>query len=241
MKVLVCFLVCISGGLAAAEAPLKIYTESLPPLQIIEGKKVVGGTAHQSVMAILQLAQVEVEPQALPWARIYRQVSSTPNVLVYSMVRTAQREPNFIWLAPLVTLDLYLVSLQQRDLPVNSIEQARQYRVGIKRHDVTHQYLTSLGFAEGENMVIGADTEDTFSMLLRGRVDLIPATDVMLESYCQTAGCQPQQFFRKSIAVSELEQRFYLVASQGSDPALLAPIQQAIAKLQRQGRLPPPQ
>lgn len=169
----------------------------------------------------------------MPWARLYKRLSTEADVLAYSLVRTQEREYKFIWIAPLYHVGLSVVSLAKRNLPARSIHDIRANVIGIKRNDVVSQYLLKNSFEFGKNLIEVKDTSDTLQLLLKGRVDCIPATPIVIEAACKALGCKPSEF-KFNFEIPELPQNFYLAASLNSSPLLIERLKKAAELLQQQ-------
>ena len=222
------YLLFIMGFQAKAEPVL--LTEDLPPLQVVSNGQIVSGLAYQRVQQLLTMANVHLRPQVLPWARLYKRLNTEPNVLVFSLVRTPEREAQFIWLAPLFYMELSIYSLAERKLTAHELNDMHAYITGVKRDDVVTDYLINQKFSFGSSLFEVKNTEDTIKLLLRQRVDFIPATPMIIQAVCQSLGCTEQDF-KLNFTINELPQKFYLAASLGTSPELVARIQQAAATL----------
>ena len=222
------FLSTLVHGSDISLPKLTVITEDLPPLQITHNNQLVDGIAYQQVQRVLDISELNYNLDVLPWARAFKVATEQPNVLLFSLVRTPEREKHFIWLAQIVDMDLYLVSLKSADINITTLQQARQLLIGVKRHDVVYDYLTGQGFSDQKNLLIMRDTHDTYDGLLRGRVTLAPGNPEVLSAYCKNRTCKTDMF-RYNLLIPELRQNFYLAASLGTDPRLLARLKIAIA------------
>ncbi len=111
----------------AAEGPVRILTEEFPPYNYTDGGKVTGlGT--EVVEAVLQELGLQGQFQSMPWARAYETASNVPGVLIYSMVRTPEREKLFKWVGVIAPSDYYLFSLADKALSIPSLEKAQACR-----------------------------------------------------------------------------------------------------------------
>ncbi len=217
-------------GHALVQARPVVLTEDLPPLQVISKGKVVSGVAYQRAQQILTLANVTAKPQVLPWARLYKWLETEPDVLAFSLVRTPEREAKFIWVAPLFHMELSVYSLAARNLTATSIEELKAGITGVKRDDVVAHYLLQRDFEFGDTLLEVKDTTDTFKLLLKQRVDYIPATPLVIQAVCKTIGCKAEDF-KLNFTIHDLPQDFYLAASLGTSAELIARLQQAAASL----------
>ena len=111
-------------SLAQAQEPILIVTEDLPPLQIVNNGRVVDGLAYQKVKRLVDSAELKVNWLVAPWSRAYNMALTKPNILLFSIVRTPQREDLFTWIGQLFVMDLYLVSLKSKK------DQSQHFRRG---------------------------------------------------------------------------------------------------------------
>ena len=59
-----------------------------------------------------------------------------PDVLIYSIGRTAQREKLFKWVGVIAPTQYYLFSLPQRNLKLQRLEDAKEYQIATVNEDV---------------------------------------------------------------------------------------------------------
>jgi polar amino acid transport system substrate-binding protein len=82
-------------------------------------------------------------------------------------------------------IDYHLYRLKARnDVVVNTLADARNYRIGVMRDDVRHQYLMSKGFTK---LVISAQWRDNFNKLINRQVDIVPLTVDDAQGLCAEA------------------------------------------------------
>lgn len=218
-------------ALARAQEPILIVTEDLPPLQIVEHGRVIDGLAYQKVKRLVDSAKLEVNWLVVPWSRAYQLALTQPNILLFSVVRTPERENLFTWIGQLLVMDLFLVSHKSRDIKASTLEEAKQFLVGAKHSDVVFEYLAAEGFIADKNMIVVSDTTYTYKVLLKGRVDLVPANKTMIEAYCTNADCTLEDF-RFNIPLPDMQQDFYLAASKGTDPKVIKALSDAYHSLE---------
>ena len=82
-------LLLAGGGYAAA--PLTVVTEEFPPYSYAQGGKLTGYSV-EVVRAALGGAGLDYSMTIYPWARAYQIGRAQPNVLIFSIVRTPERE-----------------------------------------------------------------------------------------------------------------------------------------------------
>jgi polar amino acid transport system substrate-binding protein len=115
-------------------------------------------------------------------------------------------------------------------LAAQSVDDLKTAVTGVKRDDVVTNYLLQHDFDFGTNLLEVTDTADTVRLLLKGRVDYIPATPLIIQAVCQSIGCKPEDF-KRNFTIHELPQLFYLAASLDTSPELIERLQRAAASL----------
>lgn len=171
----------LAAPLAQGQA-VQAVTEDTAYTYIAGGR--VAGPATAVVRAALDRAGLaDARFDLYPWARAYEMAMTRPNVLIYLIARTPEREPHFKWVGELMKIEYHLYKLASRkDIAITSIEQARDLTVGVMRRDVRQQYLARKGFAYLE---VSAGNEENFRKLLAGRVDLVPLPQADVVQLCE--------------------------------------------------------
>jgi polar amino acid transport system substrate-binding protein len=143
---LAALLVSFSGA-AYAEAPsaLHLTTETSAPYSMREGDRVTGiGT--DMVRAILERSGIAYSIDVLPWKRAYTQALERSDGCVYSTTRTPEREPLFKWIGPIGEAEWVLMARADRKLNLQTLDDARPYRIGTYNGDARDVYLRERGF-----------------------------------------------------------------------------------------------
>ncbi|WDE07653.1 transporter substrate-binding domain-containing protein [Thalassomonas viridans] len=209
---------------------LQVVTEILPPYQYIKPDNAMGGLATDKLNALFSALQATPDIQAMPWARAYKIAQTQPNTLIYSIVRTPERESLFQWIGVLVSTKTFLVGLQARgDIEINNLRDLNNYRIGVKRDDVVYQYLNK-HLLPGK-MVFLPETETTLKMLIKQRVDIIAASPLHLDFMCKRLGCQPADF-RYLYELTGLNSDFYLAASNNTPADIVQLLKQTLRQLE---------
>ncbi|MYM23943.1 transporter substrate-binding domain-containing protein [Duganella sp. FT135W] len=212
-----------------AATPLTLVTEEFAPYSYREHGKVTG-YATDVLEAALAHAGIDHSVQIYPWARAFQMARSQPNVLIYSIVRTPEREELFQWVTPLAPRSVYLYKLaSRRDIKVRTVEDLRRYRIAANRGDVVEEQLHQLGL----NADLGALDETNLRKVVVGRVDLMVASERTLKDLCQ----------RIQVRCSQLERAmpmpgmgdYYVAASLGTPPATVQAVRTELEKLKSSG------
>lgn len=193
-----------------------------------DGAKVTGaGTAF--VEAVLEAAGISDYSIAIyPWARAYDMALQQPNVLIYLLARTPERESQFKWVGEYAHAEPVLYALQSRqDIAFQSIAGARPYRIGVIREDMRHRYLVENGFSR---LVISSQNQENLRKLLNGQVDLVPMPEREARALCAEAGIDFSQL-RSVMSMPDLTSHLYLAFSRGTDDALVTQAREGFARV----------
>ncbi|MBA1273210.1 substrate-binding periplasmic protein [Stutzerimonas azotifigens] len=176
-------LLCLAPSVWADS--IRVVTEDGSFVYLRQGK--VAGPATEVVEATLAHAGLDDYRIGLyPWARAYDSALREPNVLIYLIARTDEREALFHWVGEILRIDYHLYRLPAReDIQVDELGQAKPYRIGVPREDVRYRYLQGEGFAK---LVVSASSADSIKLLFNGQVDLVPLSERAVELYCDEAG-----------------------------------------------------
>lgn len=212
-------------------ASLRIVTELSPPHQTVENGR-VAGVSTQIVEATLQQAGLQSRIEVYPWARAFYIATSVPNVLIYNIARTAERENEFHWIGPVANYRLDLVRLAERtDLAPNHLQDLGSAVIAVQRDDFSYHWLKQQGMRVGKELQLSADILESWRLLLKGKVDYVIDDEAALR-LMERQLAQPQGSTRFVLAIPQLEQKTYLAASKDTDPALVKKLQQAHLQVQ---------
>lgn len=218
----VCFLWFLPVMAApSGELGLRVVMEVSPPHQTLEQGK-PGGLTTAVVQEMLAHARITPSIEVYPWARAFKIATTTPNVLIYNMARTKERENNFIWIGEVASYRFAFVKLAKReDVHVNQLSDAKNFVTGTQRDDFSADFLTSQGFTLGQHLTLQSDIEVTWSYLVSGKIDLLIedpfAIEDMLAKY---------HLDRRDIEflyyIPQLQQNTWIAVNKNSDPELVA-------------------
>ncbi len=231
-------LLCSGWRLAgAADGPVRIVTEEFPPYNYTEGGKITGlGT--EVVEAVLQQLGLHGQFQSLPWARAYETASNVPGVLIYSMVRTPERDKRFKWVGVIAPSEYYLFSLADKGLAIDSLVKAQGLQIGTVNQSVGEQFLLSRGFVKGKNLQTSARNELNYEKLRLGHIDLWVMNRLTAYHLVRQAGQDPEKTLHKALAIPELSSQSYYMAFGAQTPdATVERFRKALETLQRNGSL----
>ncbi|WP_240223367.1 substrate-binding periplasmic protein [Rheinheimera hassiensis] len=222
-------LFCINGAIFAA-TPLRVVTELSPPHQTMQNGE-VAGLSTALVKAVLTEAKLETQIEMYPWARSLRIARSRPNVLIYNMARTAQREAEFHWIGTVAAYHFGFVALSHRtDITIERLQDAKTLTIAVQRDDLSANFLMNNGFAIGQQLVLAADITESWQLLINGKVDLVIDDPAALADMAASLKL-PQEYIRFVYAIPELAQQTWLAANIQTSAELVTRLKQAHHKV----------
>ena len=169
-----------------------------------------------------------------PWARAYEKALHEPNVLIFPLDRTPARETLFKWVGEIHRVASRLYKLRDnRDITVSSLEEAKQYSIGVVRNDAKQIYLQQRGFTR---LVISANNHDNFQKLLNRQIQLLP----MPENTARLMSQDAQMDFASLEEVYILDEqphRVHLAFSLSTPDEVVAKAQRAFEELKASGEV----
>ncbi len=215
---------------SAAVMSLSVVTEEAISLQYrSKTTNEMEGPAAAIVEKTIKAAGYDFSTKVLPWARAYKEAESTKNTLIYSMVRTPDREEKFHWLGVLSEPKYYLFALRNSDFSKsNNMTPFKDHRIGTLLNSASYHSLKDNGFT---NLIALNNAKNVFELLKRKRVDFITANKRTFQKICafNSVGCD------EIIAVAPIKMPksslLYLAINKDSDPKLVSRLKAAYDKL----------
>lgn len=145
-------------------------TEEFAPFNFTENGQ-HKGLANEIIDRISSKTGLKIERKVYPWLRAVEANQALENSLLYTTVRTPERESKFLWVGPFDDCEIWLIKLKSRkDVMASNIEQAKQYRVGAPRGSAGNGLLLSKGFKE-DKLDLSLDEDRNTRKLFAGRFD----------------------------------------------------------------------
>ncbi|UTH74603.1 ABC transporter substrate-binding protein [Chromobacterium sp. IIBBL 290-4] len=220
---------------AAAADELRAYTEEVPPLNYSENGKVKGFATDVLRMAAKD-AGIRLRVESLPWLRALAIVKDTPNTLLYTTVRTPERESQFQWVGPISPRKIYLYRLRDNtEVEVAGLLDLARYRIGAMSGSAAANQLADLGFQAGGNLDLSRDDATNLKKLLLHRVELVAMLDWAMSWQLRQLH-QPEQTVVPALLLDGKKQYWYAL-NRATPPELAKRLQASLDKIQADGRL----
>ena len=221
---------------ADVKAQVAFVTEHLPPYQIQLADNAVGGFATTLIKQALTHTNLTASFRIYPWTRAFNMAKQNKNTCIYSIARTPQRETLFNWLQVIATTNSTFIGLASNTrIAINTIEDAKNYRIAVLRDDATHETLLNNGFVEGKNLFIVNNTYSLLRLLSQRKgIDLILADIMTVNHRARFDGFNPNDF-KSHLAVNKKPLDFYLACSLNTEPSIIAELNKAINITKKSG------
>jgi len=152
-----------------------LLTENFPPYNMaIDGKNFaqeshIQGIAVEIVRETFKRAGIGYNMTLrFPWDRIYKLALEKPGYGVFVTARLPEREKLFKWVGPIGPDDWIMLAKADSPIQLNSLEEARQYKIGAYKGDAIAEELGR----QGMNPIVVLSDKDNAKKLVDGQIDL---------------------------------------------------------------------
>jgi polar amino acid transport system substrate-binding protein len=216
----VCALWCPLAGAATLTA----YADESPPYHFtVKGQTV--GIAADFLRAACLAAAIDCKIVIMPWARAVFLAKNEPDVLVFSIVRRPDVEPDYIWVSPVITEAMWLYGHPDAPPPAD-LQAVYQQRIGAINGGSAIDLLRAAGVP---NTAIDAanSIDANFKKFAARRVDYIADTEIRFNTELAR---NPLPF--KAVKQLKLQDvTSYYAMNLKSDPATVQALRTAFDKL----------
>ncbi|OWY40859.1 ABC transporter substrate-binding protein [Xenophilus sp. AP218F] len=222
-------LMLASLGTPAAPPALAIYTDEWPPITFLDD-----GQPHGMAVELVKLIQRKLrQPQPiklLPWARAYNYLLTRPNVLLFTLGRSPEREKQMTMLGPVAEANINLYARRGEAARLRALGEAL-YRQPLTafRSSIFLSAAKRRGFV---NISESVDPEESASMLYAGRVALWSEGDSVVPSVLRKARLPPNAV-EKVMLLERVD--LYLAFSRHTAPETVRGWERALRELKQDG------
>lgn len=217
-------LALLGCGRCAAAADIVAYAEESAPYHYTDNGQVVGSAAER-LRAACELAKLSCSIEILPWARAEVLARQRPDTLLFSIVRSPDREKAFIWLSPIATEPIWIYGRPDSP-PVHNVAELAHTRIGVINGSSGAAFLQAGGVPRGA-IDLANSTEGNFRKFLAHRVDFILTTQERMDQHLarNELPFKVRKVLRMQDAVT------YFAMNLKSTPAKVAALQAALQEL----------
>ncbi|OMQ30010.1 MULTISPECIES: substrate-binding periplasmic protein [Pseudomonas] len=170
-------LLLISSARAAGSSTtdLVLLTENFPPYNMAKNGKNfaqdenINGIAVDIVREMFKRADVSYSlTLRFPWERVYKLALENPGYGAFVMARLPDREQLFKWVGPIGPDDWIMLAKADSKITLETLEDARKYRIGAYKGDAIAQTLAK----QGLKPIVVLRDQDNAKKLINGQIDL---------------------------------------------------------------------
>lgn len=228
MKLLI-FLLIIVAAVWAERPAITVVTENFKPFNYLDSTDSLIGPSTKIVQKLLDSCGYnEQKINVYPWARAYNMALDNENVLIFSMVRTQERDPLFSWIGRVGTIKMGAIKLRSRtDLQLDSIAQLRKHKISTFIDSPFDGYLKARDISVSNRV---GNYISTIKLLVDGRVDVVPAS---IEGFLSTAEKEgyPRELFEVALRFPELEKGLWAAFSNRTSATLVNEFREAYKRI----------
>lgn len=236
-KVLFSVMFVLLLAVQAQGESLQVVAEEWPPYSWKADGQMVG-VVVDIVRETLDRAGMDFIIEEYPFARAYSMTQSQPDVLICALCRLPSRESLFKWIkidGLSINMSLYSPKFR-RDIKLESLEDAKRYRVGVTRETSTHHFLLSKGFKENVNLFpVNSEEQNALkSQSENMRIDLTTGDRLSL-ARCLSVADLPPDYWVEQIPL--FQEDLYMAFGQSTSDEVVEKVRAAFAELKSEGRI----
>jgi polar amino acid transport system substrate-binding protein len=209
-----------------------MFTEENPPQNYRDFGGSITGSSMEMVEAMMDGTTLAGPVEITSWTNGYNQLLLVPNTMLFSTLRTSEREDLCHWIGPVCKKRYCFFVQASSDYHIGTIDDARHLQsVGTVTGWASEKELLDLGFV---NVVTWDTPQEVFQKLMDGDIACAVLNDIAVRMLGAESGHPPKDY-RKEAILSEGQT--YLAFSRGTDPSYITAWENAYNSLVSTGKL----
>ena len=210
---------------------MQLVTEDYPPLTY-EANGNITGYGAEIVKAIQAELKSTDKIKMTDWNTAYETALNEPNVVIFTMEKTPERDTSFYWVGPIGKNKTYFYAKADSKLKINSLVEAKAAKYIATTTDwFSEQYLKKNGFT---NLKSNNKPTIAVKLVMSGDAELAAFTDLTVNKIVEQAGYKQGDL----IPVYQfLDTDFYIGISKQTSPDVVKAWQKAFDKVKKAGIL----
>ncbi|WP_163835319.1 substrate-binding periplasmic protein [Spartinivicinus ruber] len=203
---------------------LKIVMTEFPPYVTNNPNK--PGTAVEIVKYAVTRSGVSASFLSLPWIRAYHIAQTEKNIAIIPIARTPERENIFSWIGLVGPYKVYFFKLANRkDVIINSLSDAKKYRVGSNKGSSRANWLKAQGF----KTVLTPSSDLEILMLFKERFELVLYPESVLYYRLNQENLSPLEVEKVLYVDSISREGLYLACNKKTDKEIVEKLSEVFA------------
>lgn len=209
---------------------IKILTHKLPPF--VKTENALSGLAYEVVKEILKQQKVDDNITLLPFPRALKILEQQNGVALFAVAKTKERSHLFKWVGPLVSSSVYVYTqANEQRISGSPAVISTSKLIAVARNNADHTYFKNKGF---KNLYVVNNQLQAINMLLLGRVDYAPISELVLPEILSALGANRDELIRTEFKLYESE--LYIAFSKDVKDSVINKWQQSLDNVKLSGQ-----
>ncbi|GLQ31098.1 substrate-binding periplasmic protein [Litoribrevibacter albus] len=202
---------------------IQIVTEDFAPYSYKENGKLTG-ISVEIVESLLEQLNLPSNIRVYPFKRTIELAKTRKNTLIFSIIRSEERERHFKWVGRLAPITTALFKLKQRtDINIQSIEDIAEFRISDIQGSAVWEHLKRYDI---EVLEIPS-TAQNIQMLKLGRIDLTSTVELNFYHTLRVLDYSPKEF-EVAYVFDELSSHLWLAFNKDTDDKIVEDFREAL-------------
>ena len=232
MKIFIVLLSFFSIFLQAEQ--LHFVSEDLPPYHFKDKLGQPQGVLVDIVKAVAKEANVDYTIELYPFSRAFLLLKNKPNVLMFSLLKSPNREREFIWLGKTFHNTAFLVALKGAKPQLDNLAQAKNHTIGTIRGYYSEGYLRGSGFEENKNLSLSVNYQYLWHMLFNKRIDYVLTNTFSLHNELTELGLNVEDI-EQTLELNDFPNELHLAGNLSLTPSTADALQHALKTIKANG------
>ena len=210
---------------------LPYVTEVFPDFQYLNKDNQLVGRSVDKVHKALEGTGINYSISANNWAISYNAALRDKNTCLFSIVRLPNRESKFTWVGELESFDSAIYGLKSRSIKLNTLNDAKGYKIAVLRDNFSHHYLLERGFSESRHLLL-IDSLDKIDKLISTRHEILDFVVLSKKQFNYRIKTEPKlRLLEPVLNLNTSKSPLYFACNINMDPALVAQLKAAFNKI----------
>ncbi|MCO4798953.1 MAG: transporter substrate-binding domain-containing protein [Colwelliaceae bacterium] len=233
-KLLLTILVLFYSSFGIANQ-LRFVAEDLPPFHYYDENNKPVGALVEVIEELMTSVEIPFKIELMPFARSYGLTINNENVIMFSLMKSPDRQEFFRWIGQSYKSKAYLVGLNSRtDIKINKLDQAKSFVVGTIRGYHSEKYLKNAGFTDNKNLHLSVNYKHMWNMLFEQHIDFILTNFVAIEREMESIGFHKNEI-KPIIELHDFPGDLFLATSLSTNELNVTAISNALKQIKDNG------
>lgn len=219
-------------GLSAQSYPLQVVSTERPLLQYQENGELKGPSA-EIFKLLLKESGLRKSVDFMPWARAFQIAESTPNTIIFSLIRNEEREDKFHWLLPVSQLiQTFVGKSKNTSHEQYNLASIQGKLTVVVRNTFGHQLLLESGFIENENLYVVSSIDAALSLFFSDKVDFIFTEPNVVRANLSANSLKATDLIMAPL-LQKARRKSYIAINKQSDSSIINILRAAAVKVEQ--------